>query len=90
MSLEGQKKKKGPGHSTGQLLEENTLKVGRKLVGEAQHMNKIFNFPSTAQENGEPGASGVVRDPLGQESRNSCQIIGLDITILEDNLKVYV
>lgn len=75
MSLEGQEKKKGAGPSTGQHLEENTLKVGRKLGGEAQHMNKTFIFPSTALENGEPGGSGVVRDPLGQESLNSCQII---------------
>lgn len=57
MSLEGQEKKKGgAGPSTGQHLDKNTLKVGRKLEGEAQHMNKTFIFPSTARKMENPGA----------------------------------
>ena len=67
MSLEGQKKK-GTWTQHWPASRREHIEGGQEASGRGSALNKTFIFPSTAQENGEPGASGVVRDPLGQES----------------------
>ena len=49
---------------------------GQEARGRGSAYEQDLHLPQYSPENGEPRRSGVVRDPLGQESLNSCQIIG--------------
>ena len=58
-------KEKGYEHSPGPASRRRHSEDGGRLVGEAQHEKTLLLLPITAQENGGPGSSKVVGNPLG-------------------------